>query len=601
MNIIYIITSIILVTSYLLIPKKEEKQNLIHSIIISTIIFLAYNIFICTIMFFINIKSNLLNLSIVNIIFSILPIDIIIKNKKVQKYCINKIDLIAVIIILVATVALAITNYGTEIAAKHGVTDAATHFFVADDFYRYSTLLAKQNSDIGVNWLNVSFLMAGAYINTGIFFKICASFVSEVYFVKLYFIFDIFIWILSGLLMYTLLSYKREKTKDKILALFFTFFYVLAYQMNSLFAGFSYLGVGLDIIIGILIIMKSDLKKVYKRLFLLLLNTGIMFSYYYFAPVIFLTVFWQILKDNKRDKIKIFSRKNIFDVFISLFIPGMLGVTYFIILPRFINTNQGINYVSALTTDGFIYENLIANVLIYVLFSEVFLIYNCIRKKDSFLDKMLLLSVLFWVIVFCGYKIGLISSYYFYKIYYMLFIVLVASSFETVRSFTESNKVIRIITYILILAYSIGIAVSMIAEKPLYIFDIYSNNGAELKSSYSLIKEKEYELYEYYNKNINIINNNDTLWCLPQGNTGRDRWVYSITKNGNCLHEVLNNNKNVTIDTFVKKSKYKYCVLFKNEYTGEYDKIDDQAKKNNLKILIKNSAGMILEKQNLSE
>lgn len=163
MNIIYIITSIILVTSYLLIPKKEEKQNLIHSIIISTIIFLAYNIFICTIMFFINIKSNLLNLSIVNIIFSILPIDIIIKNKKVQKYCINKIDLIAVIIILVATVALAITNYGTEIAAKHGVTDAATHFFVADDFYRYSTLLAKQNSDIGVNWLNVSFLMTGAW------------------------------------------------------------------------------------------------------------------------------------------------------------------------------------------------------------------------------------------------------------------------------------------------------------------------------------------------------------------------------------------------------------------------------------------------------
>ena len=67
------------------------------------------------------------------------------------------------------------------------------------------------------------------------------------------------------------------------------------------------------------------------------------------------------------------------------------------------------------------------------------------------------------------------------------------------------------------------------------------------------------------------------------------------------MNEVLTNSKDVTIDTFVKKSKYKYFVLLKNDYNGEYDKIEEKVKQNNLKILIQNSAGMILEKKDLSE
>ena len=101
MNIIYIITSIVLILSYLLMKKEDKKYNIIHSIIISAIIFLTYNIFISTIMFFTYIKSTLLNLSILNIVFSIYPIHTIRKNKEIQKYYLNKIDLIAVIIILV--------------------------------------------------------------------------------------------------------------------------------------------------------------------------------------------------------------------------------------------------------------------------------------------------------------------------------------------------------------------------------------------------------------------------------------------------------------------------------------------------------------------
>ena len=255
-----------------------------------------------------------------------------IKTKTIQKYYINKLDIIAVIIILGLAITIVIMNYGTNIAVKHAVTDAATHYFASDDFYRYSTLFSRESSDT-IKWLNTPYLMTGAYVNTGIFLKLFKGIIDETFLVKLYFIFDMFIWMLSGLLMYTALSTNFKNKKHQILALVLTIFYMLAYQLNSLFAGFSYLGVGLDIIIGIIIIMKSEIKTNYKISSLFLLNLGIMFSYYYFAPVLFLAQLWYILATNKKQNIKIFSKQNIFEILITLVIPGMIGVIYFIGYP----------------------------------------------------------------------------------------------------------------------------------------------------------------------------------------------------------------------------------------------------------------------------
>ena len=600
MNIIYIITSIVLILSYLLMKKEDKKYNIIHSIIISAIIFLTYNIFISTIMFFTYIKSTLLNLSILNIVFSIYPIHTIRKSKEIQKYYLNKIDLIAVIIILVSTITIAILNYGTNIAVKHAVTDAATHYFAADDFYRYSTLFSRESSDV-TKWIDSPYLMTGAYVNTGIFLKLFKGIISETFFCKLYFIFDISIWVLSGLLMYTALSIESKSKRHQILALVMTFFYIFAYQLNSLFAGFSYLGVGLDIIIGIIIIMKSQLKTKNKIAYLFLLNLGIMFSYYYFAPVMFLSEFWYILKTNKTQKIKIFSKKNILEILIALVIPGLIGVTYFIIYPLFIQNNTITNYATAIGTSGFIYENLIMNVLPYLLVSEVFIIYNLLRKTNSYINKLLIVTLIFTFAIFTLFKLEYASSYYYYKLYYMLFLVLVVSTYEMLKIFTEKNKNVQIIVSGILLLYSFGIFSAMVMNKDWYVFDIYLTNGKEIKDDYALIKEKELDLFDYYNKNINTMTNDDTLFCKTRGNTGRDRWVYSITKNSYNLNNALSNTSVTTVEKFVKNSKYRYFVLLKNDYGGEYDKVQDEVKRYNLKILILNSAGMILEKQDLAE
>lgn len=600
MNIIYILTSLILIISYLLLNKSEKKENLIHSVIISVILFLTYNIFITQLMFFVHLKSTLLNLAIINIAFSAIFISKEIKTKNIQKYYIDKLDIIAVIIILIASISIAIMNYGTNIAIKHAVTDAATHYFASDDFYRYSTLFSRESSDT-IKWLNTPYLMTGAYVNTGIFLKLFKGIIDEAFFCKLYFIFDIFIWVLSGLLMYTVLSIDHKNKKHQILALLLTFFYILAYQLNSLFAGFSYLGMGLDIIIGIIIIMKSEIKTNYKISSLFLLNLGIMFSYYYFAPVLFLSEFWYILVTNKKQSIKIFSKKNIFEIIIALVIPGLIGVIYFIGYPLMQANNKAFDYVTAIATDGFIYKNLIMNILPYLLLSEVYMIYISFKKKNVFIDKLLYLTVVFTLISFMLMKLEVVSNYYYYKIYYMLFLVLIVSNYEILKIFIDKNKIVTIIVSIFLIIYSFGIFSAMVLDKNYFLFDIYLTNGEEIKEDYALIKDKELYLFEYYNNNINTMQNDDTLFCKTKGNNGRDRWIYSITKNGNDLTNALTNDSVTTIEKFMEKTKYHYFVLLRNDYDGEYDKVQDEIKRYNLKVLIQNSAGMILEKQDLAE
>lgn len=600
MNIIYILTSLALIISYLLLNKSEKKENLIHSVIISVILFLTYNIFITQVMFFVHLESTLLNLAIVNIAFSAVFITKEIKTKTIQKYYINKLDIIAVIIILGLAITIVIMNYGTNIAVKHAVTDAATHYFASDDFYRYSTLFSRESSDT-IKWLNTPYLMTGAYVNTGIFLKLFKGIIDETFLVKLYFIFDMFIWMLSGLLMYTALSTNFKNKKHQILALVLTIFYMLAYQLNSLFAGFSYLGVGLDIIIGIIIIMKSEIKTNYKISSLFLLNLGIMFSYYYFAPVLFLAQLWYILATNKKQNIKIFSKQNIFEILITLVIPGLIGVIYFIGYPLMQANNKAFDYVGAIATDGFIYEDLIMNIFPYLLLSEVYIIYIAFKKKNTFIDKLLYLTIIFTLLIYMLMRLEFVSSYYYYKIYYMLFLVLTVSSYEILKIFVDKGKNVTIIVSGVLIIYSFGIFSAMILDKNWFVFDIYLTNGEEIKDDYALIKDKEFYLFEYYNNNINTMQNDDTLFCKTKGNTGRDRWVYSITKNGNNLTNALTNDKITTVEKFMGNSKYHYFVLLKNDYGGEYDKVQDEVKRYNLKILIQNSAGMILEKQDLAE
>lgn len=593
MNVIYILTIVLIISLHMLLYKKEEKQNFFSWLIVTIGLFFCYNICICVIISFLKIKSTLVTLSIINCITIFLLGLKIYKDKKIQKYNVNKMDIISVMVILITVCVIAIKQYGIPINIKNSITDFSTHYWVADEFYNYSMLLIEDNSDV-LKFLGEQSFMPGSYINTGILFKIFSPIIEETYFCKLFIVFETFMWCLSGLLMYVLLSNNKKEEKQKILPLVFSLIYMLGYPLNSLLSGFSYLQMGLNIIICIIFVMQQKIKQEYRDILIFFLTFGIMFSYYYFAPVVFLTIFIQMIVEIKKRKEKIFSVKNILSMVVSLILPGMFGIIYFIIFQiiRF-GLQVGNYYSNGINTPGAIYQNFITNTIIFLMLSVFYICYSIKNKKEKFSNKILIISIIFLIIAFIGMKFEKVSEYYYYKIYYMIWIPLIIVSFSSIELFYKKNK---ILTYIGVGLYSIGIIIAMFFNKNLLFFDIYQNNFEEIKANYNIINNKELEIMEYYNKNINVYNGLDNnTYIYLQSRIGRGRWIYAITKNP---YFYINSNFGelpTSIQQFLESQK-QYCIIFKQDNCEEILKGIENVE--GIKILFQNDEGAILEKIN---
>lgn len=593
MNVIYILTIVLIISLHMLLYKKEEKQNFFSWLIVTIGLFFCYNICICVIISFLKIKSTLVTLSIINCITIFLLGLKIYKDKKIQKYNVNKMDIISVMVILITVCVIAIKQYGIPINIKNSITDFSTHYWVADEFYNYSMLLIEDNSDV-LKFLGEQSFMPGSYINTGILFKIFSPIIEETYFCKLFIVFETFMWCLSGLLMYVLLSNNKKEEKQKILPLVFSLIYMLGYPLNSLLSGFSYLQMGLNIIICIIFVMQQKIKQEYRDILIFFLTFGIMFSYYYFAPVVFLTIFIQMIVEIKKRKEKIFSVKNILSMVVSLILPGMFGIIYFIIFQiiRF-GLQVGNYYSNGINTPGAIYQNFITNTIIFLMLSVFYICYSIKNKKEKFSNKILIISIIFLIIAFIGMKFEKVSEYYYYKIYYMIWIPLIIVSFSSIELFYKKNK---ILTYIGVGIYSIGIIIAMFFNKNLLFFDIYQNNFQEIKANYNIVNNKELEIMEYYNKNINVYNGLDNnTYIYLQSRIGRGRWIYAITKN---LYFYINSNFGelpTSIQQFLESQK-QYCIIFKQDNCEEILKGIENVE--GIKILFQNDEGAILEKIN---
>lgn len=136
-------------------------------------------------------------------------------------------------------------------------------------------------------------MMPMAYVNVGILFKAFAPFIQEINLYKIFLLFDSIVFCFSALLFYYIIKNKIENRWHTVFAFFITVIYLLGYPLNNLLNGFYYLGIGCLVINGILYYMLNiDCDNQMKILIRFLLNTGIIFSYSLFAPVIYLAMFF---------------------------------------------------------------------------------------------------------------------------------------------------------------------------------------------------------------------------------------------------------------------------------------------------------------------
>lgn len=445
MNIFYIITALLVLIMQILIKKNDEKESLIKWITFSMLIFMAYNIVIVVVMSFFNIKSTLINLSIINIITSVILGFKIYSDKKIQKYNLEKREILAIMLFAIFAILIGIKIYGIPFEIKYKVSDASTHCLAARLFAENMQLLFKLNVD-GIYMLGLQFLAPGAYINNGILMNIFSGITSNTYLYIYYIIFDLFNLYLSGMLMYNLLN--RNKNVNPIIPYVLSIIYMISYPLSSIISGFAYLTLGLNFIIGILIVFKEKINEYYKMLLLFLLDFAIIFTYYYFAPIIYLAVFVQIIAEIISKKEKLFCSKNILKVLTTLILPGIFAIVYYFILQYFQNKNNIFSmYSSVISTPGPIYKNIITNIIPFLIFCIIYIINSFKERKIISENIMSLITAIVIVALFIGNHFGVVSEYYNYKVYYLLWMCIVCMAYNGFTLILSKNKIWKNILY----------------------------------------------------------------------------------------------------------------------------------------------------------
>lgn len=599
MSIIYIFLEIIAIVIFLLVKKTDKKENILFWIVFSLITMICYNTFITFILSTLQIKMTLTNLSIILIIISGIFSFIIYKNKKIQRYYIEKKDIIVCIIVIIAIIIIAYMQYGFPFSIKYSITDGLIHYDATINFCNTSNLLKGITISNTIGMYTSETFMTASYVNSGIFIKSMSCFITnaqEQY--SAFVIFDLLVFYISCMLFYFLVKGNKKKKSNFIIAIVFLFFYIIGYQLNSLFSGFCYLSIGLAIMISIIIYMKElyyyRLRYKTNLLIIMLLNFGLFFSYFFFVPIFYLAIFLtQIIKKKKRKKEKIITQNNIITYMYIFIIPFICGIYYFFLKGIF--QNKIIIIEQSINVDGYIYSNFITNFIFFIPFVIYFLIDKIKKKEFSFEFNLFLIEILFLITLGIGNICGLVSNYYFYKAYYLLWIIVLVTSARAVNMLIKKRKINKIIITYFAIYLIVGIISVSIFKESLIIFDVYNDNIKKLEDKDIILIDKSFfEIVDYSNNNIE---DKDKIYILTSKKIGRNYALYTMFQNYNVIiQSVLNieeDDDNYNIEKWLENKKDKKYFVYYNEDLPE--QILDYSS-NQYKIIIHNNVGTMIER-----
>lgn len=323
MNIIYAIITAILLIVTILIKKTDKKLNIFSQIVVTVVLFACYNMLVCYIFSLVRLPITLLSLSIASVIIITAEIVKILKDKQIQKYYIDKKDIIFLLLVLAVILPIIHKQYGNIDSIKYYSTDARAHYYASKFFYQNETLLINTNE--------YQSFMPFTYANEGIAYKMLVPIIGEFNLYKVFILSDILIWSMAIIIFYLLLKENADTWLKYIIICIVCIIFALGYPLNSMLTGFHYLQVGINLILSAILIMNmEEINKNWKRAFMFLVNIGVIFAYNLFAPLVYITEFIYLIYKNYKETKKVINKSLIIDVIVTLFIPGISAVAYFI-------------------------------------------------------------------------------------------------------------------------------------------------------------------------------------------------------------------------------------------------------------------------------
>lgn len=608
MGIFYCITVIAMLAVFVLFKKSEEKINLVNWCVISIVAYLAFNILVCMIFGCMNIRTDLLFLSITNLVVTAGLGFKIFKDKQIQKFEIRKQDILGVIICVCVICHMAVSQYAPLAkSVANASVDACMHYSASVNFADEMIVLSKIENNTGYNFKT---MQTGAYINTGIFINIIRGIIPAFEDHVAFKLFETGVMTMMVLSFYILISDRLTTKKSFVFGMILLLLYAYAYPYTSLLHGFCYLSLAIVFITTLFYFAKHYTEKEVSFWVLLplivLMGVGIIFSYCLFVPAIFAFICLYVFvkdfaKKEEKSYLKIFKKS-------TLLVTGLLLVVtilsiFYLVIPTFTDSDQN-KLTDAIGFEGGIYKSLYQDFLFYIPFVALFVYRTIKEKKMNFQTMALLLIGGQTLLMFTGVVFGIVSPYYYYKMNFILWILMVEIAVEVITD-TKENKELSFIftTGLIIWVAIIMLAITkvehnLLIKRPTF-FDqprshslsgIYFDTnvfGITNINASCIVDPNRVKLAEALRDVEGVTLKNMLVGGM---NSNCKSWTYVIARGvsgGASINDLHNAIVEANVEDFLADDEKEFFVL----YTGDkYETTEDY------ELVFQNEAGVILKK-----
>ena len=497
MNILFILIFVIAFCGLLFFKKSDNKLNIVVWLIITVRAEICLGSLLCGFIALIPIEITLITSCFVYGVIAIASWGYILIKKEHQRYYIDKMDAVCSIILVGIVICFALKTYGKNINFVFWNSDPAVHFENAMYYVR--------NHKLKGMWF------ASYYLGTMI--QLLKPYIEQVSYYKVLIISDQMALAMQLLIFFVLIRDSMTNVWKRIVGMGMAILYICGYPLLCTYQGFFYWGICVLIIAFLIYILKIYRNnEIYRNVSVLYLMSGcfgVFMCYMLFAPITYIAVLLSLIAVAKNEG-KIFTASNVILALKIFLIPCILGL-YYCYFQWFVGS--GMTATSVIAINGGIYSELYINFLIWIPF-VIYWIINRIRdRKITELEIFTIAFIVFIVVLFVLVYNQKVSTYYYYKLYYplwmLVFVILPNAIFELWNK--ERNMLLSLSAIIIFLVcMQFGKVEAKVVEKTILtpwdhsrqFFDLYMNNMSYASTSIGLYDQRFLDSCQFVIQNI---------------------------------------------------------------------------------------------------
>ncbi len=426
-TIVYVVGVLCLYSGLFVYKKSDKEQRGALWLVVNIVLIMCYHTLVAGLIQVVSIPVNNVSIGLIDLVSGVILWVLTLKRKSFQHYTFRVTDVVALVILGYLCYYFVDVHYAGDLWPHYGTIDPAAHLLYAMDIVNnqavdrmYYTAL---NNALLIETLGISFIPSHYY--------------------KIMLIDEGLQLFMSGAIFYAFGARHSKKFYTDVISVILAGFYMWGYPRSNAQFGFNYLGMGVTLV-GVLILLTDfylsrELNEKWCIFYLMLGCLGMFQCYSLYVPFVYIAIFAAINIDRVKQHVLFGKLGQTILLNLAIFlIPCIYGLVY---TYGGVFTADGVSVSNAINEDGAIYRELFSNFLFIGPLSLLGVYMGIKRKENQAYSWTLIMALLQTGALLVGVYTGYVSTYYYYKMYYLLWLLFYCGTFYVACHSEKEMKV----------------------------------------------------------------------------------------------------------------------------------------------------------------